>query len=60
MYLESSDFHRLQIILDHKGLYYPTNSQKEELLSKMKTLFEADGDFSYLEKNLILFLTKLL
>lgn len=60
VYLESSDFHRLQIIIDHKGLYYPTLSQKEELLQKMKALFEADGEYSYLEKNLLLFLTKLL
>ncbi len=59
-YLSATDYERLKLILDHKGLYYPTLDQKKELLFKIKKLFEADGEFSRLEKSLSLFLEKLL
>lgn len=60
IYLEATDFRRLEIILDHKGLYYPTAAQKQELLAKINELFNVDGDYSKLEKNLNLFLERLL
>lgn len=59
-YLEATDFRRLEIILDHKGIYYPTAAQKQELLAKINELFNADGDYSKLERNLNLFLERLL
>jgi hypothetical protein len=60
VYLDSTEFQRLQIIMDHKGLYYPTLPQKQELLGKMRELFDADGEYSTLEQNLNDFLVKLL
>jgi len=57
---DMSDFAALQTIMDHKGLYYPTVEQKQEILDKMKELFYADGDFSSMEKELLFFLEKLL
>ena len=55
-----SDYAALQVIINYKGLYYPTAERKEELLSKIKELFYSDGDFSKMEKELLHFLTKLL
>lgn len=57
---ETSDFQRLQKIIDCKGLFYPTPARKNELMDIMQKLFEADGEYSSLEKTLKLFLEKLL
>ena len=59
-FLSNSDYRSLQIIMDHKGIFYPTEDQKKELLDKMKSLFNADGDYSRIEKTLMMFLEKLL
>jgi len=59
-YEEMGEYEVIQTIVDYKGLYYPTNAQKNELLSKIENLFHADGDFSKLEKSLYKFLEKLL
>jgi len=59
-YEEMGEFEILQTILSYKGLYYPTMDRKHELLDLIRKQFEADGDFSPLEKGLILFLEKLL
>ncbi len=59
-YLEHGDYERLQIIMDHKGVYYPTADRKQELIEKISQLFNADGEFSRPEKTLLLFLQKLL
>ncbi len=57
---EQSDFARLQTIIDYKGLHYPTVARREELMDMMRKLFEADGEYSTLEKNLMMFLDKLM
>lgn len=59
-YEEMGEYEILQTILSYKGLYYPTLSRKTEMLDLVKKQFEADGDFSTLEKGLMLFLEKLL
>lgn len=59
-YDEMTDFGKLQAIMDYKGLYYPTIERKKELLHQMAQLYNADGEYSTLEKNLMLFLHKLL
>jgi len=59
-FIEMSDYKALEIILSYKGLYYPTHDRKNELLARMKKLFMADGDFSIMEKELLLFLEKLM
>jgi len=60
LYLEHGDYERLQVIIDHKGLYYPTAARKLELIEKVTKLFEVDGEYSRPEKTLLLFLDKLL
>ena len=55
-----SDFESLQIILNYKGLYYPTSERKNELLNKVKMLFFADGDYSTMERELMHFFKKLM
>lgn len=54
------EYERLKLIMDHKGTHYPTPAQKMEILDIMRSQFEADGEFSRLEKGLLLFLEKLL
>ena len=59
-FINMSDYSALETILSYKGLYYPTLDRKEELLDQMKILFEADGDFSIMERELLQFLEKLM
>ncbi len=59
-FIEMSDYKALETILSYKGLYFPTPARKSELLDQMKQLFEVDGDFSIMEKELLLFLGKLM
>jgi len=55
-----TDYQALQLILDHKDLYFPTTAEKQVLFDEMRKVFHADGDFSTLEKDLLLFLDKLM
>lgn len=59
-YEEMGDYEILQTIIDYKGLYYPTVERKNELLNLVQEQFKADGVYSTLEKNLIIFLEKLI
>lgn len=59
-YDELGDYERLETIMGYKGLYYPTGDQKYELLDQIKKQFLSDGEYSTLEKNLFMFLEKLL
>ena len=59
-FIDMSDYKALETILSYKNLYYPTSSKKEILLNEMEALFEADGDFSNIEKGLLNFLDKLM
>ncbi len=55
-----NDYEKIQTILAYKGTHYPTVAQKNELIDLIKREFYADGDFSILEKNLLLTLDKLM
>lgn len=55
-----SDYQAYQRILEYKGLYYPTHDRKEELLTNMKALFNADNDFNVMERELLHFLEKMM
>lgn len=57
---EKSDYQALEIILSYKPLYYPTPEQKDELLDKIKLLFNADHDFNTMEKELYHFMSRLM
>jgi len=55
-----SDFKAYESILSYKGAYYPTAEQKEELIEKMRDLFDADADFNIMEKELLHFLERMM
>jgi hypothetical protein len=59
-FTDMSDYEALQAILSYKGLYYPTQDRKQELLDKIKQVFFADGDYSVMERELLHFLEKLM
>jgi len=59
-YDAASDYEVIQIILTYKGLYYPTIDRKQELLREVIKECCADGDYSALERNLTMFLRKLM
>lgn len=59
-YENMSDYQRLETIISYKGLHYPTIAQKDEMMGRMVELFQADGDYSSIEKNLYRFLDRLL
>lgn len=59
-YLLYDDGEILQIILKNKEKHYPTSEKKQELLSRMRSLFESDGDYSKLEHSMMQFYERLL
>lgn len=59
-YDDMGEYDTVETILSYKGIHYPTVPQKQELLGRMMQLFEADGDYSKLEKKLYNFFDKLL
>jgi len=59
-YKSINDQERIDLILSYKGLYFPTAARTHELLDLMKKEFLADGDFSQMEKNLMMILKRLM
>jgi len=57
---EANDFQRIQTILEHKGLYFPTEARAREMMDKMTRLFKVDGHFSVLEENSLRILKRLI
>ena len=55
-----SDYERIQIIQAYKGLYYPNHERKDEILHRLKSLFESDGDFNIMERNMLRMLKKIM
>jgi thiosulfate/3-mercaptopyruvate sulfurtransferase len=55
-----NDFEALEKILACKGVYYPTEDRKNELLDKIKDQFFVDGDYSIMEKALYAFMRRLM
>ena len=55
-----SDFEALETIMNHKGVHYPTSTQKQEVLDKIEMIFKADDDYDIVEKEIYHFLKKLL
>lgn len=60
IYHTMGEYEKIQTIVEYKGIYYPTAAQKQELLSMINEQFKLDGEFSRLEKTLMIFLEKLL
>jgi len=57
---ELTDFQVLELILSYKEKYFSTLEEKDRLFLEMKKLFDVDGEYSILEKGLIVFLGKLM
>ncbi len=55
-----TDYQVLELIRSYKETYFSTPKEKDHLLDEMKNLFNVDGDYSILEKEFHLFLSKLL
>jgi hypothetical protein len=55
-----SDYQAYETILSYKGVYYPTATQKDEILSKVRELTVADGEFNVMEKELIHFFERMM
>ena len=55
-----SDYDRIQKIMDGAKVYCDTADKRLELIEKIKEVFSADGDFDQMEKNLLMFLKKLI
>ena len=55
-----SDFQALQTMISYKGVYFPTIEQKMELIATIKKQFFADGEYAYVEKEVLFFLDKML
>jgi len=60
IYDDMGEYKTLETILSYRGIHFPTIPQKKEMLGRMMQLFNADGDFSKLEKKLYNFYNKLL
>lgn len=59
-YLEKSEFECLQEIMNYKLKHYPNKDQRKILLIELKAMFNADGEFNSLEKNLEQFLERII
>lgn len=59
-FIEMSDYQSYETILSYKGIYFPTVDQKNEILSKVRELTIADGEFNIMEKGLILFFERMM
>ena len=55
-----TDYERIQKITEGAKHHCDTADKKMELIEKVKNLFEADGNFDTMEKNLMMFLKKMI
>lgn len=55
-----SDFEALETIAHHKGIHYPTPERRQEVLDRIKVIFEADNEFDVLEKEIFRLLERIL
>lgn len=55
-----NDYEILNIIDKYRGLYFPTNDRKQEILSNIEKLFAIDGEYSVVEKSMFRLLQRIL
>ncbi|MCT4623126.1 MAG: TerB family tellurite resistance protein [Schleiferiaceae bacterium] len=55
-----SDFECINIIAEHKNEYIKSPDEKKELMKEILELFNADHNFSTLERNMLLALKRML
>lgn len=54
------DYERIEKIRDAAKIHCDTSDKRLALLEKVRTLFDADGDYSTMERNLMMYLKKLI
>lgn len=59
-YLEMNDIERINTINAYREKYFSTEAEKKMIYSMLESLFQVDGQFSIMEKNLMRMLHKLL
>lgn len=57
---EMSDYKAYETILSYKDKYFPTPSQKQEIISKMTEVCTVDASLNVMEKEIIHFLDKMM
>ena len=55
-----TDYQALNLILSYKEIYFATEKEKNNLVKELTEIFNADGEFSPLEKELLQFLDRLM
>ncbi len=59
-YAKCSDYQCAGIISDGRKKFYPSEHDKQQLESELKTLFAADHEYAILEENFLRYIDKLL
>jgi hypothetical protein len=59
-YAKCSDYQCIETISEGRKLFYPSEHDKEQLESELKTLFAADHDYAILEDNFLRYIDKVL
>lgn len=57
---EMSDYKAYETILSYKDKYFPTPSQKQEIIDKMTEVCTVDASLNVMEKEIIHFLDKMM
>jgi len=60
LFHDNTDYSCLQIILAHKEYYFNSQEQLDKLISHLHEIFEADGEYSRIEKNFLPFFLKMI
>ena len=56
----TSDYGKIQIILAYKDQFFPDEESRNQLFGELKSIFEADGKFSVMEKSMMHLLNKIM
>ena len=57
---EDTDFQRIEKIGEASKTFLDTSDKKLELIEKIRTLFQSDGEYDTMEHNMMMFLKKIL
>jgi hypothetical protein len=60
IYEENSDYENVQMVVEGRKHFYPSENDKKRLESEIKTLFAADHEYGTLEENLLMALHRVL
>ena len=60
LFNEQTDYATLELILSHKEFYFNTTEQLNTLVENLHGIFEADGEYSRIERNFLPFFLKMI